>query len=150
MDSYKRVRESAIVLQSRTLEQLREELQTVLSSISQRQPRDITLQAMDIPQSFGATIKAGEAAESLFAYPKGGILKDFFTHLDVSGKDLFISLTAYDSTSSVRQTIDLKDSFREYPTTFAVKEKSFLSCRIVNNSKVDANIKFGFSYTEGK
>jgi len=150
MDSYKRVRENVIVLQSRTLEQLKEELQTVLSSISRRQPKDVILQPVDIPQSFGATIEAGEAAEALFAYPKGGTLKDFFTHLDVSGKDLFISLTAYDSTSSVRQTIDLKDSFREYPTTFAVKEKSFLSCRIVNNSKVGANIKFGFSYTEGK
>lgn len=149
MDSFKRVRESRVLLTSTDLTGLRAELEDHLSRISSRTPKDITLQSHCIPMGVSGFVKAGEELSAIMPFPLAGTLQDFMSFVSEGVKEVFVQITAVSRIGSQRVETRLMDSFRVYPTLRAeVGSTSYVKVKIMNRSKVDTDCIVGFTFKE--
>lgn len=149
MDSFKRVRENVINLQSMDLESLKVELQGHLSYIATRKPKDIILESHKIPMGVSGVVKAGEEISAIMPFPLAGTLQDFMSYVDAGVKEVFVQITAVSKIGSQRVETRLMDSFRVYPTLKAdVSATSYVKIKILNKSKVDTDCIVGFTFKE--
>ena len=148
MDSYKRVRENKIVLNSTDLEGLKSELSEHLSRAMVRQPRNVTLQSYKIPMGFSGFVKAGEEISAILPFPIAGTLQDFMSVTPLGVKEVMAQITVVSATNSQRVETRLQDGYRGYNISANIAKLSYVKIKLVNKSKVDADCIVGFTFQE--
>lgn len=148
MDSFKRVRENKITLQSSDIEGLKVELASHLEHISARKPKDITLESVKIPMGLADYIEPGAEIEKVLPFPLAGTLQDFMSYVPASVGEVFVQVTVVDKTGSQRVETRLQDSFRSYSIQACVSKNSYAKIKILNKAKVAVDCVFGFTFKE--
>jgi len=148
MDSFKRVRDNSVILQGNDIESLKTEISGWLTQAITRRPKDVTLQSFKIPMGFSAIVPPGESIKSVLAFPIAGTLQDFMSYVPLGAKEIFVQITSVDSVGSQRAETRLLDGFRSYTIKAECAKTSYVTIKITNNTKADADCVFGFTFQE--